>query len=133
MTTVKVTYSKTAAKKAMRAAAAGATVAAFVLTDDPGKPGNYIVMATDAAGDQIDPSAVATIGVVAADPTTLTATVTGPNKFSVQGLKATPAGTPSVATITMTWTDGSVGPFSGDVSFTVTAGGPTGIVVNVAP
>jgi hypothetical protein len=132
MSSVPITYAGKGKRQAVSGKKVGvgaAPVASLTITDDPGKPGNYIVNCVNAAGDVIDASTIATITVTAADPTTNTPLVTGPNKFSLQGLKSGPA----TDTIVMTANDGSFGPFTGDVAITITPGGPTGFTVEVNP
>lgn len=106
---------------------AGTPIASFAISDDPNAPGtgNYLVNGTNAAGEVVDVSTLATIAIVDDASGNAASTVTGANTFSEQGKKA---GT-SVATITMTFTAGSPGPFSGDVQFNVSPGGVTGFTV----
>lgn len=121
---------KTAFKKGAKAAKkfrAGDQVGSFTITDDPNTPNGYKVMATNLAGDILDVSDVASI-VVTADNGNASFSVQGPTTFTAQGL----AQGDCTATITLTWTDGSVGPFSGDVLFHVQPGGPTGLIVTPA-
>jgi len=100
----------------------------FTITDDPNNPGNWLILLTNAAGELIDGSAIATSSVTADSSGTLSASSTGPMTFSTQGVKA---GAGSVA-VTVNANDGSFGPFNGDVAYNVVAGGPTGFVVQPA-
>jgi hypothetical protein len=128
-TALKATYQATVAGSRAVAApkkfAKGATLASFTITDVPGSPGNYLVNGTNAAGDLIDISAVATTAETSSDTTVATVASTGAATFAVQGIKV---GTVTV-TVTANWNDGSIGPFTAPVTFTVTAGGVTGLVV----
>jgi len=125
---MKATFAKTAPKKA-RMAKKGDTLVSFTIVDDPGKPGSYIVMGVDAAGDLLDISGVATITATDDGSGNVTTTVTGPVNFAVQGNKITPAGSPATVSLVATWNDNSVGPFPATCSFTVTAGAAAGLAV----
>lgn len=127
-TMAKLTANFKKSAKPARAFKAGDPVGTFTITDDPNKPGNFVVHATNLAGDILDVSAVATIGVTADASGNATFQTTGAVSFAAQGVKQGQA----TATITLTWTDGSVGPFTGDVLFNVNPGGPTGLVVTPA-
>ena len=121
------TATKTGAAKKYKAG--DPAPAHFVITDDPGLPGTYKVMGTNAAGDLLDISAVSTIAATDDASGCTQSTVVGTSNFTVQGKKATPPDTPALVTIVATWTDGSIGPFTGTASFTVTPGGVTGFTV----
>lgn len=97
----------------------------FAITDDPNNPGHWKVLLTNAAGELIDGSAIATFAGVADASGNLTETDEPPMGFATQGNHAGPA----TVSGTVTANDGSFGPFTGDIAFDVQPGGPTGFVV----
>lgn len=90
----------------------------------------YTVLGTDAMGSTVDISAVATMTVTSDTPAVCTVTAPVGMTFSVAAGVPNPAvGATATLTITVTWTDGSVGPFTGTVLETVVADPVTGITV----
>jgi hypothetical protein len=88
------------------------------------------VSGVDAAGDMIDISAVATLDTpVSSDPTMVTADAPVGMTFKEHAIVV---GSPTV-TVTATWNDGSLGPFSYTDNLTITAppspGPVTGLVI----
>lgn len=99
--------------------------AGFIITDDPTKPGHYLVMGHNAAGDLLSIDGVANITVASSDATVMTVNAVGVG-FDAVGVKV---GTVT-ADIVATWKDSSIGPFSLSQSFSVTADPKvTGLVV----
>jgi hypothetical protein len=114
----------------LKKATAGDPIASFALSNDPNKPGdnNYVVNGTNARGEVVDVSAIATIAITDDPNGGSTSSVTGPNTFSEQGNVAGPA----TSTITMTFASGTPAPIPGDVLWTVSQGGVTGFTVTPA-
>ena len=91
------------------------------------------VFGTDAAGNQVDISSVATIAVTSATPAVITVDTPVGMTFGIHAPTApAPAvGATSVITITATWTDGSVGPFTLSLTGTITGGPATGLGISL--
>jgi len=104
---------------------AGDPVTEFTMIDNGG--GSFTLLGRSAAGNDVDISGVATVDVVSADPTLVTASAAGGADFNLAAVgPVTP--TPVDITATATWNDGSLGPFSATLHATVVAG-PAGSVV----
>lgn len=118
-------------KRTMKASGpfkAGTVITVFNLVDNGS--GSYTVMGVDAAGNQVDISSVATLAAVSDTPAVIAAGVTSGMTFSVTAGTPPPAiGASAKITLTATWNDGSVGPFSTTVTGTIQAGNVVGIVV----
>jgi hypothetical protein len=128
MTTPTVKLVKaTRGMKAAKRAAAGAVPVAYTILDT--QDGSFTIQGTDSAGDVIDISTVATLTVTSSDPTAVSVDPPVGMKFAVHALKATVVGTPLVLTITATWNDGSIGPFTISQPVDVTAGGVSGLLI----
>lgn len=86
---------------------------------------SFTLNGVDSQGASVDISTLATI--TAESDNTDVITVDPPAGMTVQGH----AVLPGTATITFvaTFNDGSIGPFTVDLPVTVTAGGPTGLIV----
>lgn len=82
------------------------------------------VNGTDAAGDIVDISTVATLAVTSSDESVATVTVSG-MQYTIKTLKAGSVSFHSTAT----WNDGSAGPFSVDDPCEVATGPVTGLIV----
>ncbi len=95
---------KSNAKKAKKSGKAAPGDFALVVGED----GSVEVFGTDAAGDQIDISELATIAVTSSDPGILTVDTPVGMKFTET---AVAEGHADVA-IVATWNDGSIGPFN---------------------
>ena len=99
----------------------------FVLFDN--QDDTFSVEAVDAAGNPLDISSVATLGVTSSDTSKMT--VDAPTGMTVAGhaLAPTVAGSPITLTFTATWNDGSVGPFSFVLPVDITGTVATGLTV----
>ncbi len=96
----------------------------FILIDN--QDNTYSVHGVDAGGNAVDISAVATLTATSSDPAVLSADPPVGMTGAIHGL--TP-GT-AVLTLTATWNDGSVGPFSIDAPGTVSGSAATGLAVD---
>jgi hypothetical protein len=92
-----------------------ATGAGVVILDNEND--SFTVMGVDGAGNPVDISSVATMTAVSDTPGTVTVTTTGMTGTVVA---VGPLGTANL-TVTATWNDGSIGPFSITVPVTVAA------------
>jgi hypothetical protein len=124
----KVTLTKGKKKLAAgKKATAGAPVVDFQINDNENS--TCTVWATNAAGDQIDISAVATLAVTSSDTTVIAVDPPAGMTFQMHALKLSTPGTPVNLTIVATVTDGSSGPFTVTLPCDVGPGGATGLVV----
>lgn len=106
----------------------GAAPQGFNLADNGN--GTYTVQGTTQGGNNVDISAVATLAVSSATPAIAAAALTTGMNFSVTAATPAPAiGATVAVTLTATWNDGSVGPFTIVVTYTVIASPVTGITV----
>ncbi len=108
--------------------ASAAAVIGFDLQDNGDL--TFTVYGTDATGAQVDISDVATLTAMSSAPPVVT--VDPPTGMSSAIHAATPAPAPGatvVISLTATWNDGSIGPFTIDWPQTIVAGGVTGITV----
>jgi hypothetical protein len=89
------------------------------------------VFGVDAAGAQVDISAVATLTPPPTSSDTTVVTLDTPSGMTVKmhALKPTVPGTPVIISFTATWNDGSIGPFTFDLPCDVTGSAATGLVV----
>jgi len=101
------------ARKMMAAAGAKAAGDAFSIADN--EDGSFTVFGVDKAGNQVPIDGVATLTATSSDPSTLTLDTPSGATVQTHGVK------PGAVTIsvTATWDDGSVGPFSLDLTGTV--------------
>lgn len=107
------------------ASGAKATGDLFTITDLGG--GQLTVTGHDAAGaGGIDLSGVATLAVTSSDPTVLTVDPPSGMTATCKGVKP---GTVTI-TVTATFNDGSIGPFTINVTASVTASAATGLDVS---
>lgn len=104
--------------------AASTPVVGFTLIDN--EDCSFTVFGVDAAGNQLDISALATLAV--SSDTVAVLTVATPVGMTGIMTAVGPAGTANL-TLVATWNDGSVGPFTILWPITVTAGPATGVVV----
>jgi hypothetical protein len=95
----------------------------FVIFDNQND--TFSVQGVDAGGNAIDISGVATITVVSSDPTI--GTVATPTGMTFAFSAVAPGAT--TVTVTATWTDNSVGPFTFDVPVTVSGTAAVGLKV----
>lgn len=123
---------KVSMQKAQRGAAVGAVQAkvgdvadSFVLEDN--QDGSFTVFGVSKAGNKVDISSVATLAVTSSDPAIVT--VDAPEGMRVATHAVGPTGSVTL-TITATWNDGSVGPFSIDLPGTVMGGPVSGLIVD---
>lgn len=95
----------------------------FMLSID--ETGSGMVLGADRNGNPVDISQVATLTVASDNEAVLTVTATGGMGFKEDPL------TPGRAeeTFTVTWNDGSHGPFTDKAGVEVQAGGPQGLLV----
>jgi hypothetical protein len=124
--TVTLTKAKTGGVKATQKAKVGDVIPNFELLLD--QNGNILFQGKTQGGATVDISAVATLTAVPADPTLLVETVTGMTLNSKAQGKVTVPGTPTNVVCTITWNDGSVGPFSITVPFDIANDPVVGIV-----
>lgn len=110
-------------KKATVAPKAAGPLVAFVIQDN--QDATFTVFGTDAAGAQVDISSVATLTVSSDNTSVLTVDPPVGMGSTVHGVAPGSAN----LTITATWTDGSVGPFTITQPVTCTGGTATGITV----
>jgi hypothetical protein len=124
----KMLLTKSAARTP-RKAAIGTVVTSFNLVDNGN--GSFTVVGVDAAGNQVDISAIATLTAVSDTPTVITVSVTsGSMTFQVAAATPAPAvGSTANITLTATWNDASIGPFSTVIQGTIQAGNVVGIAV----
>lgn len=112
---------------ALAPVAKGALATLVVLMDD--QTAVCTVMGEDAAGNPVDISTVASLtpAPTSDTPTVLTA---GPVTGNTFPITAVAPGSANI-TVTATWNDGSIGPFTATLPVTVTAGPATGLIINV--
>lgn len=121
-------------KKAMNAPGPGpmpkgAGTTTFNIQDNGDE--TFTIMGETGSGNVVDISTVATITATSSDTAIVTADVPDPTKTTFGAHAATPApkvGDKAKVTIVATWTDGSVGPFTLELEFTIQAGPVTGLV-----
>jgi hypothetical protein len=125
MPSIKKVTKASGAKAAGRKAKAGDMVPNYVLQDN--QDGSFDVFGVDATGAQTDISGVASLDPppTSSDPATLTVDPPSGMHVACHGLKP---GAVQV-TVTATWSDGSVGPFTITVPCDVTTGPATGLDV----
>jgi hypothetical protein len=113
----------------VRKAKAGDPVPSLVLLDT--QDGAFTIFGVNHVGDKMDISGVATLGDVASDnPAVLTVDAPAGMTAQTHGLTA---GTANV-TVTATWNDGSVGPFTITIPATVSTDPTvTGLAVEFGP
>lgn len=119
--------SKYAAKGPLVKAAKGAMAAVVVIMDD--QTAVCTVLGEDAAGQQLDISALATLTPAPTSDTPAVLTV-GPPTGMTFPITAVIPGTANI-TAGATWNDGSIGPFTITLPATVTTGPVTGLVIDV--
>lgn len=92
----------------------------------------FTIMGETGSGNVVDISTVATISVTSDNPTAVTVDVPDPTKttFGAHAAVSPPPkiGDTAKVTIVATWNDGSAGPFTLELTFTVQAGPVTGLV-----
>jgi len=110
------------------AARPGAAVADFNLQDNGDD--TCTVLGVDKAGNPVDISQVATIASTSSDTSILTVDPPQGVTFAMHatGKLSTP-GTPVQVTVTATWKDGSVGPFTFTLPVDVVAGPAAGVEI----
>jgi hypothetical protein len=117
--------------KSQNVAAAGVSQLAvgneFVFVDN--EDSTCTVHGVNAAGNPVDISNVATLSVLSSDPAKLTLDEPVGATFKMHGKAPTDPGSPVIVSVTATWNDGSIGPFSFDLPCTLTGSAVTGIVV----
>ncbi len=119
---------KSAVRKAARAPhAPGGPVVDFQFTDN--EDSTCTVQGVDAGGNPVDISSVATIAVTSSDPATVSVDPPSGMTFTIHGLKPSTAGSPVQITVTATWNDGSLGPFTFILPVDVTGTAATGLIV----
>ncbi len=123
MASVKLTKGKTSGKPGKGTAKKGD----FLFHDN--EDDTYTVTGVDAAGAPVDISSVATIAATSDNAAVLTADAPTGTTGMVHGVAPGSAN----LTITATWGDGSVGPFTITVPVTVAAGPATGLDVTFGP
>jgi hypothetical protein len=96
---------------------------AFGLIDN--QDDSVTVMGVTTGGDHVDISTVATLAAVSSDPAVASVDPPAGMTYQLHGLKA---GHSDVA-LTVTWNDGSIGPFSATDPIDVASGGVTGLVI----
>ncbi len=126
---MKCTLSKKSANKhAAGPMPKGAVVTEFDLQDNGDN--TLTLLGKSAAGNSADISAVATISPPSSSDNTAIITVDNPGGM-VTGIHAVgPLGSANI-TITATWNDGSIGPFTVTVPGTVKIGPVSGVVVDL--
>lgn len=125
---------KSAARGAPKPLARGAPPpSAFTLQDNA--DGTFTVLGADAAGNSLDISAVASITALSDNPAVVTVDTPAPMTLGVHAPTAPAPAIGAVAnvTVTATWTDGSIGPFTFTFSETITAGPAASILVVPGP
>lgn len=112
-------------KMASKAPGVKAVGSAFTFVDN--EDDSVSVQGSDAGGNPVDISAVASIAVVSSDLTVLTVDPPVGTTFKMHGLKP---GHSDVA-VTATWNDptAGIGPFAATLPCDVTAGGVSGLVI----
>ena len=116
-------------KKIMKAAAAG-PVQDYAFVDNGDN--TMTVMGTDAAGNLVDISAVATLTPppTSSDPTLITVDAPIGMTFAQHAVgKLSVPGSPVQVTATATWTDASQGPYAFTLPEDVVAGAVTGVAI----
>jgi hypothetical protein len=99
----------------------------FVFVDN--EDSTCTVHGVNAAGNPVDISNVATLNVTSSDPSKLALDEPIGMTFKMKGVAPTEPGSPVIVSVTATWNDGSIGPFSFDLPCTLTGSAVTGIVV----
>ncbi len=129
MAKAKVSLVKKAARKPMvRATGKPAAVSEFIFVDN--QDNTLTVNGVDAAGNPVDISSVATIVASSDSPTIISVDPPTGMTFAMHALgPLTTPGTPAQISVTATWTDGSVGPFSFSLPVDVVTGPATGVVI----
>lgn len=118
---------KSPGMKAAQKAPKGAGVTEFNLQDNGDE--TYTVLGADAAGNTFDISGVASITATSDNPAVVAVDTPGPTTFGAHAAQPAPSvGATAKVSVTATWTDGSVGPFTIDLGFTIQAGPVSGIV-----
>ncbi len=128
MATAKIKLVKKAAAKfasQAKAKAGDPPPAEYALQDN--QDGSVTVFGVDAAGAQVDISGVASLTPAPTSSNTAVLTVDGPSGMTCVYHGVAP-GTATV-TLTATWTDGSVGPFTIEDPCTVSGSAAVGITV----
>ena len=126
---MKVAMTKKTQHAAAKALKAGSPVPIQFNLQDNGDD-TFTVLGVDAAGNTVDISGVASLQASSDAPAVVT--VDAPSGMSSAIHAATPApavGATANITLTVTWTDGSVGPFTITWPVNIVAGPATGIVV----
>jgi hypothetical protein len=115
-------------KKIIKATKGAAAPVSLVLIDNEND--SCDVMGTDAAGNLVDISSVATLVPVPTSDNTAIITVSPPNAMNFMISAVGPVGSANVVA-TATWTNAAanIGPFSFSLPVSVVAGGPTGITI----
>lgn len=117
-------------KKAPHAAAQGAAVIDFVLQDNQND--TLTVHGVDAVGNPVDISAVASLTPPPSSSDVSILTVSAPTgmtfSMSATGKLSTP-GSPVNITATVTFNDGTIGPFTAQLPCDVTAGPAAGVII----
>lgn len=124
MAKFKVSFTKKSGAKAAAAPHASGPVVDFQLLDNQND--SVTIQGASAAGNPIDISTVATITVKSDNESVLTVSTPSGMTYVEKAVGST--GSANV-TVTATWNDGSVGPFSISYPVTVTAGPAGGLVV----
>ena len=96
----------------------------FILVDN--QDDTCTVQGTDAGGNPVDISSVATITAASSDTSKLTVDPPSGMTFAMHAVG--PLGHSDV-TVVATWNDGSIGPFTATLPVDIIAGGPTGIQI----
>jgi hypothetical protein len=123
-----VKLAKKSGKQAVAPKKAAGPVTDFVFMDN--QDDTCTVNGVDAAGNPVDISSVATIAVNSGDTTTVTVDPPTGMTFAMHATgKLTASGSPCLISVTATWNDGSVGPFSFTLPVDVVAGPATGVVI----
>jgi hypothetical protein len=129
MASIKLVKASKGMKPAAKAAA-GAVISDFVLVDNQNS--TCTVFGVDAAGNQVDISALATLSPAPTSGDTTIITVAAPTgmtfNMTATGKLSTP-GTPVQITATATFNSGTPGPFSFSLPCDVIAGAAAGVVI----
>lgn len=117
--------------RAAKPAPRGAGVTEFNLQDNGDN--TFTVLGTNAAGNELDISGIASLQASSDNPAVIT--VDPPQGMTV-GIHAPTSPAPQIGqtanvTLTATFNDGSVGPFTISLPGTITAGPVTGVAVNL--
>ncbi len=125
----KVCLVKASAGKKPAAKSAKAVPGDVFLLDN--EDDSFTVQGSDAAGNAVDISSVATIAVASSDSSALSLDAPVGMTCQMHALKPTAPNAPVIVTITANWADGSLGPFVALLPVDVKGTAATGLLISL--